>query len=62
MKIAKAEFAGDPAFFGILTEGFRETVMAAGRARTHRSTSWTGCPPRGPLRMRTAASGAKVGA
>ena len=39
MKIAKAEFAGDPAFFGILTEGFRETVLATVRARTHRSTS-----------------------
>jgi pyruvate dehydrogenase (quinone) len=35
MKIAKAEFAGDPAFFGIVAEGVRETVLAAIRARTH---------------------------
>jgi pyruvate dehydrogenase (quinone) len=39
MKIAKAEFSGDPAFFGILTEGIRETVLATVRARTHRTKS-----------------------
>ena len=39
MKIAKAEFAGDPAFFGILTEGVRETVLSTLRARTHRLKS-----------------------
>lgn len=36
MKTAKAEFSGDPAFFGIVTEGVRETAGAFIRARTHR--------------------------
>ena len=37
LKTAKAEFTGDPAFFGIVTEGFRETVAATLRARLHSS-------------------------
>jgi pyruvate dehydrogenase (quinone) len=37
LKTAKAEFSGDPAFFAILTEGLRETVLATVRARTHRT-------------------------
>ena len=35
LKTAKAEFHGDPAFFGILTEGVRETVVSTVRARLH---------------------------
>ena len=35
LKTAKAEFGGDPAFFGILEEGLRETVVAAVKARIH---------------------------
>jgi pyruvate dehydrogenase (quinone) len=38
-KTAKAEFTGDPAFFGIVVEGLRETVGATWRARTHRAGS-----------------------
>ena len=33
LKTAKAEFSGDPAFFAILEEGIRETVVSAVRAR-----------------------------
>jgi pyruvate dehydrogenase (quinone) len=33
MKMAKAEFSGDPAFFGIVTEGVRETVFATIKGR-----------------------------
>ena len=36
LKTAKAEFQGDPAFFGILTEGIRETVVSTVKARLHR--------------------------
>ena len=36
LQTAKAEFSGDPAFFGIVTDGLRETVGAAVRARLHR--------------------------
>ena len=35
MKTAKAEFAGDPAFFGIVKAGLRETVVATVLGRTH---------------------------
>lgn len=37
LKTAKAEFSGDPAFFGIVTEGVRETLIATVRGRAHRS-------------------------
>ncbi len=37
MKTAKAEFSGDPAFFGIVKEGLRETVVAAVLGRTGHS-------------------------
>jgi len=37
LKTAKAEFSGDPAFFGIVVEGLRETVGATIRSRTHRT-------------------------
>ena len=37
MKTAKAEFSGDPAFFGIVADGLRETVGAYVHARTNRS-------------------------
>lgn len=33
LKTAKAEFQGDPAFFGILEEGVRETVVSTVKAR-----------------------------
>jgi pyruvate dehydrogenase (quinone) len=33
LKTAKAEFSGDPAFFAILEEGIRETIVSAVRAR-----------------------------
>lgn len=33
LKTARAEFTGDPAFFGIVTDGLRETVGATVRAR-----------------------------
>jgi pyruvate dehydrogenase (quinone) len=33
LKTARAEFAGDPAFFGIVADGLRETVGATLRAR-----------------------------
>jgi pyruvate dehydrogenase (quinone) len=36
LKTAKAEFQGDPAFFGIVEEGLRETVVATVQARSHR--------------------------
>jgi pyruvate dehydrogenase (quinone) len=36
VKTAKAEFSGDPAFFSILEEGARETVLATVKARLHR--------------------------
>ncbi len=39
MKTAKAEFSGDPAFFGILEEGVRESVLATIRGRLHHSGS-----------------------
>jgi pyruvate dehydrogenase (quinone) len=35
LKTAKAEFSGDPAFFGIVKEGLRETVVATLRGRSH---------------------------
>jgi pyruvate dehydrogenase (quinone) len=37
VKTAKAEFTGDPAFFGIVSEGLRETVVSVlkGRSRHH---------------------------
>ena len=37
LKIAKAEFSGDPAFFGILTEGIRETIVATVKSRLGRT-------------------------
>jgi pyruvate dehydrogenase (quinone) len=35
LKTAKAEFGGDPAFFGIVEEGLRETVVSTVKARLH---------------------------
>ena len=35
LKTAKAEFTGDPAFFGIVADGVRETVVSAVKARLH---------------------------
>jgi pyruvate dehydrogenase (quinone) len=35
----QAEFSGDPAFFGIVTEGVRETHVATVRGRAHRPGS-----------------------
>ncbi|HEY0237330.1 MAG TPA: thiamine pyrophosphate-dependent enzyme, partial [Friedmanniella sp.] len=32
LQTAKAEFTGDPAFFGIVAEGLRETVVSKARA------------------------------
>ena len=32
LKTAKAEFSGDPAFFGILADGVRETVVSTVKA------------------------------
>ncbi len=37
MKTAKAEFSGDPAFYGIVKDGIRETVLATVRGRTHKT-------------------------
>ncbi len=34
LKTARAEFSGDPAFFGIVKEGLRETVVATLKGRT----------------------------
>jgi pyruvate dehydrogenase (quinone) len=39
LQTAKAEFSGDPAFFGIVTEGVRETLIATVRGRAHRPGS-----------------------
>ena len=39
MKTAKAEFSGDPAFFGIVKEGARETVLATVRSHLPHSRS-----------------------
>jgi pyruvate dehydrogenase (quinone) len=35
IKTARAEFSGDPAFFGIVKEGLRETVVATLKGRSH---------------------------
>lgn len=35
LKTAKAEFSGDPAFFGIVADGVRESVVSAVKARLH---------------------------
>jgi pyruvate dehydrogenase (quinone) len=37
LKTAKAEFSGDPAFFGIVADGVRESVVSAVKARLHPS-------------------------
>jgi pyruvate dehydrogenase (quinone) len=35
LKTARAEFTGDPAFFGIVADGVRESVVSAVKARIH---------------------------